>query len=374
MTTDDDGRRRSRLVGSVRPPGDDARGSAPGLADPDEPIPMIIELNVQYPGGLDAVRRDFYDLWRPYQDLSRAHQQRSVDSTVEPPVPRGLALVSSKLYQCVLRRSEAQALVDDDSRRANDRPGAGSATTIFRIWPDYTLFPQIDRSASTVKADAAWRSYAARGRGVVWAVIDSGIEASHPHFAELELAQEGRAVPPPQGRTNGLHRDFTDLVEPGDPASPSPADGPGLPAGSSPLTDTSGHGTHVAGIIAGASSEANSPLVGDSMERTDGGFVQRPHTLALSGMAPNCELVSLKVIRRNPRGQWVTSSAAVIRALTYLRTEVNVDPGLLRVHGVNMSLGSDWEPDHYAAGQSPLCQAVEPAVNSGVLVVISSGR
>ena len=41
----------------------------------------------------------------------------------------------------------------------------------------------------------------------------------------------------------------------------------------------------------------------------------------------------------------------MIRALTYLRTEVNVDPGLLRVHGVNMSLGCEWDPRGYAAGQ-----------------------
>ena len=91
-------------------------------------------------------------------------------------------------------------------------------------------------------------------------------------------------------------------------------------------------------------------------------------------MAPACELVSLKVMRRSPQGTWVTSSAAVIRALTYLRTEVNVDPGVLRVHGVNMSLGCEWQPDQYAAGQSPLCQAVNQLVASGVVVVVSAGN
>jgi subtilisin family serine protease len=91
-------------------------------------------------------------------------------------------------------------------------------------------------------------------------------------------------------------------------------------------------------------------------------------------MAPTCELVSLKVMRRSPQGTWVTSSAAVIRALTYLRTEVNVDPGLLRVHGINMSLGCEWQPDQYAAGQSPLCQAVNQVAASGVVVVVSAGN
>ena len=75
-----------------------------------------------------------------------------------------------------------------------------------------------------------------------------------------------------------------------------------------------------------------------------------------------------------PPGTWITSSSAVIRALTYLRTEVNVDPGVLRVHGVNMSLGCEWQPDHYAAGQSPLCQAVNQLVAAGVVVVVSAGN
>ncbi len=64
----------------------------------------------------------------------------------------------------------------------------------------------------------------------------------------------------------------------------------------------------------------------------------------------------------------------MIRALTYLRTDVNVDPGVLRVHGVNMSLGYVWRPAEYAAGQSPLCQALNQVVASGVVVVVSAGN
>jgi len=39
-----------------------------------------------------------------------------------------------------------------------------------------------------------------------------------------------------------------------------------------------------------------------------------------------------------------------------------------------MSLGSPWRPDQYAAGQSPLCQAVNQLVASGVVVVVSAGN
>ena len=61
----------------------------------------------------------------------------------------------------------------------------GRPATIFRAYPDYPMYPQIDRSAPTVKADAAWRSYAAGGDRGLCAVVDSGIDATHPHFCEF---------------------------------------------------------------------------------------------------------------------------------------------------------------------------------------------
>lgn len=368
MTYERENHVRSVIVGDLKLPPGGAAGAEAAQVDPGEKVPMLIELNVRYPGGLAAVRQAFYELWAGYADRAGGSWPAAPTSVspVQPPVPPQLALVAPKLYQCVLSRADAQEMVthDHQSARQSGRPPA-----IFRVWPDYTLEPQIDRSAPTVKADAAWRSYNACGRGIVWAVIDSGIDACHPHFSALELAAEGRGVVLPQGLTSQLHRDFSYLVNPDNPAPAAP----GAPVGQA-LSDESGHGTHVAGIIAGCVPDNSSPLVADSQEPLDGGYVQRPRVGKLSGMAPACELVSLKVMRRSPQGTWVTSSSAVIRALTYLRTEVNVDPGLLRVHGVNMSLGCEWRPDQYAAGQSPLCQAVNQLVASGVVVVVSAGN
>jgi subtilisin family serine protease len=362
MMHEAENRARSVIVGDLRLPPGGAADQAE--IDPDEKVPMLVELNLRYPGGLASVRQAFYELWAGYAERAGGSwpaEPTSV-SPVQPPVPPRLALVAPKLYQCVLSRADAQEMAGQDRRSARD---SGRPPVIFRIWPDYTLEPQIDRSAPTVKADAAWRSYDARGHGVVWAVIDSGIDACHPHFSALELAAEGRGDVLPQGLTSQLHRDFSYLVNPDNPAPATPGSG---------LSDESGHGTHVAGIIAGCSPDGSVPLVADSKEAVDGGFVQRARVGRLSGMAPACELVSLKIMRRSPQGTWVTSSAAVIRALTYLRTEVNVDPGLLRVHGVNMSLGCEWRPDQYAAGQSPLCQAVNQLAASGVVVVVSAGN
>ena len=50
----DDGSFRSRMVGDLNLSPDDG---------PDEPTAMLLELNVLFPGGLHAVRREFFALW-----------------------------------------------------------------------------------------------------------------------------------------------------------------------------------------------------------------------------------------------------------------------------------------------------------------------
>ncbi len=352
------------IVGDLRlsPPRQGA-GTAPA-PDPQAPVVMLIELNAKYPGGLMAAKRAFFDLWADFAAERVATWPPEANAAAVGPVPDGLALVAPGLYQCVLSRAAVHELVRQD--RGDLRPPA-----IFRVWPDYILEPHIDRSAATVKANVGWHTFSAFGHGIVWAVIDSGIDATHEHFSALELYSEARGEPQPGGLTTELHRDFSYMVNPDDLRGPAPAGAAPLPK-SSALTDESGHGTHVAGIISGCSPQGRPLKVAES-QNADGSYVPRANVGTLSGMAPSCELVSLKVMRRS-RGLWVTSWSAVIKALTYLRTEVNEDPDMLRVHGVNMSLGCWWDPSHYAAGQSPLCRAVNQLVGAGVVVVISAGN
>ena len=373
MSYEPDRRTTSPLIGDLHlPPGTDDQELL------EERVPALVELNVRFPGGLTEVASRFcLEVWeRHYPEWTGeplpAADTSSHQSVTEPRVPAGLRRVTPKLYQCVLTRPQLQALVDWDRHTAEV---LGLPPTIFKVWPDYELQPQIDRSAPTVKADAAWRSYSARGRGVVWAVLDSGIDRRHSHFSALELAREGHDPGRPSSGddgetvrpllTAGLHRDFRYLVE------LKRVDSIDKPA---PLEDDLGHGTHVAGIISGCTPAGRCAVVASSEEPSAGGYVQRRRVDVLSGMSPECELISLRVLRRNAQGEYVTSSAALIAALHYLRQEVNVDPNVLRVHGVNMSLGCPWEPKDYAAGQSPLCQAVNQLVDSGVVVVVSAGN
>jgi subtilisin family serine protease len=89
----------------------------------------------------------------------------------------------------------------------------------------------------------------------------------------------------------------------------------------------------------------------------------------LSGLAPHAKLVSLKVLDDQGRG----SSMNIVRALDHIRTKIN-GPKMMRVHGVNLSVGYEFDPKWFACGQSPLCVAVDRLVRSGVVVVVAAGN
>jgi serine protease AprX len=97
-----------------------------------------------------------------------------------------------------------------------------------------------------------------------------------------------------------------------------------------------------------------------------------PDPTQLAGMAPQALLVSLKVLGSG--GTLQDRVHRVIQALAYVR-EVNgegVDG--MRIHGVNLSVGYEFDPQWFACGRSPLCQEVDKLVKSGVVVVVAAGN
>jgi serine protease AprX len=89
----------------------------------------------------------------------------------------------------------------------------------------------------------------------------------------------------------------------------------------------------------------------------------------MSGMAPQCKILSLKVLNNAKKG----NASNLIAALEYIQ-DLNGDGRRIRVHGVNMSVGYDFEPKWFACGQSPLCVEVNRLVRSGVVVVVAAGN
>ncbi|GAA2967342.1 S8 family serine peptidase [Actinokineospora diospyrosa] len=107
--------------------------------------------------------------------------------------------------------SGARALAADKSALADSwraLTGAGG-----KVWLDRRVAPSLDRSAAQIGAPQAWQA-GLTGAGVTVAVVDTGVDQTHPDLASREIAQHN----------------FTD--EPTD-------------------ADVVGHGTHVASTIAG---------------------------------------------------------------------------------------------------------------------------
>jgi subtilisin family serine protease len=322
-----------------------------------EPYHVIIDVNLEYHLGRtvarDCVKEMINDLIAKY----------NID-----PQTQGINEAKSGLSQQyifgILSGGLIQELVDLDSLDAKchktlakesasgsqpvgtpAQAGSASRRAIYRIWPDFRVKALILKSISTVKADAARNSFAALGDDVVWAVMDSGIDKNHPHFKK----HKNLLVDPPID-----HRDFTVLSGQGEP-----------------LVDQFGHGTHVAGIIAGEMTRDDGSIVTESRFRDETGEVvtvtRNPD--AISGMAPRCKLVSMKVLDKDGQGQ-ASNLIAAIEAIQ----EINGDGRRVRIHGVNMSVGYDFEPEWFACGQSPLCVEVNRLVKSGVVVVVAAGN
>ncbi|MEA3207906.1 MAG: serine protease AprX [Chthoniobacter sp.] len=261
----------------------------------------------------------------------------------------------STITPAEVKRRAAEQLVAEQKRLT------ARFRTIHHIWPDFSLRSCITQSISTVKADAAHRSFTASGKGITWAVMDSGINAEHPHF------RLHKNIDP----TSTYHKDFTKLAMPG-----------------SALRDEYGHGTHVAGIIAGEQSLAKGAEASEmvcvwrELDETGGpeqvaakdGGTPRASTHkvsidGISGIAPQCQLVSLRVLDRFGTG----NASNAITAIAHVQ-EVNHHGRELHIQGVNLSLGYPFDPKWFACGHSPLCVEVNRLVRSGVVVVVAAGN
>jgi subtilisin family serine protease len=101
----------------------------------------------------------------------------------------------------------------------------GAAADVGHVWLDGRVHARLDHSVPQIGAPAAWQA-GYTGRGVTVAVLDSGIDATHPDLADAVAAA----------------RDFT--------------------GGSTGTTDGAGHGTHVASIITGSGAASGGRYVG----------------------------------------------------------------------------------------------------------------
>jgi serine protease AprX len=184
---------------------------------------------------------------------------------------------------------------------------------VQRLALDRLMLGFTERTAATVGVTAVRQHFGYDGSGIGVAVIDSGVTAWHNDL-------EDRAQP----GTQRVDR-FVDFI-----------------GGQSTPFDDYGHGTHVAGIIAGNGADS------------DG---------ARAGIAPGARLVVLKVLDSFGRGRISDVIAAIDYAVTH-RAEFNI-----RI--INLSVGAGVYESYTT---DFLTLAAKRAVEHGIVVVAAGGN
>jgi len=150
------------------------------------------------------------------------------------------------------------------------------------------------------------------GLGVRVAIVDTGIDFSHPDLA---------------GQVNtGLSRTFISRGK-------TTANG----------LDDHGHGTHVAGTVAAV----------------------RGNDLGVVGVAPQAELIALKVLNKNGSG----STADIIAALDYITGYNSTRPYAEIIHVANFSLGGSGSDS-----DTSFRRAFDRTVASGCFIAVAAGN
>ncbi|MEO8612972.1 MAG: S8 family serine peptidase [Chloroflexota bacterium] len=174
--------------------------------------------------------------------------------------------------------------------------------TVANTEPDYYVVAandplmQSQYALDMIGAPQAWDAMPANTPPVVIAVIDSGVDANHPDLAGKIVAQH-------------------DFLQNDDIAQ-----------------DEFGHGTEVSGIIAAAHND-----------------------IGIAGIAPNAQIMALRVLDASGRGRYSDVAAAIIYAADH---DAKV---------INLSLGGANDSDL-------LRSAIDYAINKGLTVVAAAGN
>lgn len=227
------------------------------------------------------------------------------------------------------------------------------------------------QSRNAIKADAAVRLFDISCRGMRWAVIDSGIDATHPAFVDTAAAakdkysvQPHKPVPSQYSRVKRTY-DFTRLrdVAPSEGALDWDRLEPLLRIAQDDSYEppVNEHGTHVAGILG-----ANWRVTGDDVPAA---ARRELPDQDIAGVCPDIELYDLRVIGDDGVGD----EFSIMAALQFVR-HLNRFKDNLVVQGVNLSLSLPHAVDSFACGSTPICEECNHLANSGVVVVAAAGN
>jgi subtilisin family serine protease len=180
------------------------------------------------------------------------------------------------------------------------------------VGPDRKVRASLVESAALTGVNYA-RDLGRTGLGITVAVIDTGIDYTHPDL--------GGGYGPGFKVVAGYN--FVNPIM--------------------PFQDDNGHGTEMAGVIGSSNS-------------------------TYRGVAPGAKLIALKVLDATGNGNMSTVAAAVDWSITNKAT--------YNIRVLNLSLGDGWENKNQAADcdTDPTAQSFQAAINAGLVVVAAAGN
>lgn len=296
--------------------------------------------------------------------------------------------VDEIIYGMMSFMANVMATTNDHKEEQADTDIEGS---ILEISSNRMVSVALEHSTRAVKGDAVQSTFNVSCKNIVWAVLDSGIDAVHPAFMTKNNKSKTaeRRAGTREADTEYLSRisktfDFTRIREivsnDEDDISSAELEELANAAGiattdasyylreiandararrpinwgvveklirlKNPPQPSSSHGTHVAGIIGAAK-----------------------HGEYAGGMCPDIRLYDFRVLGRTLED----TEFAVIAALQYIRY-VNERHRTTTIHGANLSLSIPHNVRNSACGQTPVCKESERLVDSGVVVVAAAGN
>lgn len=277
-----------------------------------------------------------------YLEHLRARQERTLDA-----IGRQLGREVSPVRRYNLAfHGLALELTEKEAAQVARIPG------VRNVQPDRRLRPASDAGPAWTGAPQIWDGSGTgglpgtKGEGIVIGVLDTGIDLSHPSFADV--GGDGYNHVNPRGTGN-----YVGWCSPSnpdyDPTLPCNDKLIGvwsyLDSGDNPR-DSDGHGTHVASIAAGnhiASAQIPAP----------GGAVSRP----ISGVAPHANLIAYDVC-----GQYDCYSSTVVGAIEQAAAD-----------GVDVIVLAMWDTYSSDPWDEPIALALLGAREAGIFVAAAAG-
>jgi hypothetical protein len=181
---------------------------------------------------------------------------------------------------------------------------------VANIWSDQPVIHMVMDSLLTINATEFCVDQKTLCSDICWAILDTGIDATHEALANSKI----------------IDRDLT-------------GEGP-----------SGAHGTMVAGILAGWDPA-------------------RP----FFGVAPQCQLYNFKVLKdKDARDNWISTTIKAMAEIREINEAAG--KFVIHGANISLGVDNEYNLKQYKAGHSPICEEADRLVESGVVVCIAAGN